>query len=152
MQNVPGATFNACFYTLLSKLWACGEIPSNIIEDEDTARLFLDKTFDAIAFLSKITIPEAYGSLYMKSYKDSFGAFLYIELPDCIKDSDAKIIVMMKVLNENKFYTVERFGNELKMFEYTKSSKSGTGFSIEDYSDARELYSFYSGGSNHLTS
>ena len=78
MQNVPGATFNACFYTLLSKLWPSGEIPSNIIEDDDTARLFLDKTFDAIAFLSKITVPEAYRSLYMKSYKDSFGAFLYI--------------------------------------------------------------------------
>jgi hypothetical protein len=152
MQNVPGATFNACFYTLLSKLWPSGEIPSNIIEDDDTARLFLDKTFDAIAFLSKITVPEAYRSLYMKSYKDSFGAFLYIELPDCKMDSDAKIIVMMRASNENKFYTVEKFGNELKMFEYTKSSKSGTGFMIEDYSDALELYSFYSGGSNNLTS
>jgi hypothetical protein len=38
------------------------------------------------------------------------------------------------------------------MFEYTKSSKSGTGFMMEDYSDALELYSFYSGGSNNLTS
>ena len=85
-----------------------------------------------------------------EGFKDSLGG--YIELPDCKMDSDAKIIVMMRASNENKFYTVEKFGNELKMFEYTKSSKSGTGFMIEDYSDALELYSFYSGGSNNLTS
>lgn len=140
MQNIPGATFNAYFYNLISKLFMMGQIPDNIMDNDDTAKVFIERTIDAIGFVSKMPTPEGYKNLFIKSYKDEKGSFLYIELPDASKDSDSKVLLLMNVLGTKKFYTVEKFGDKFFTCEYTSSSKSTSSFMISEYNDAMELY------------
>lgn len=152
MQNIPGATFNSCFHTLMGKLWLSNQIPDNMIEDDDTARLFIDKTLEAIGFISKMPVPEEYKSLYIKTYRDSNGAFLYIQLPDCKNSFDSRILVLMKVNNTKKYYTYEDFGNQYLMCEYKDQSKSTLSFKMESYDDFVELYqSFTNTCSNFIS-
>lgn len=152
MQDIPGLTFNACFHTLVGKLWLTNQIPEGILENEETAKPFLAKTMDAIGMISKIKTPEEYKNLYIKGYKDSNGALLYVKLPDCIKDSDSKLCLFMKIGNQKKFYTVEKFGNQFIMCEYTDMKKSTTGFMVEDYEDCLDLYYSLTGTSNEFIS
>lgn len=140
MQNIPGATFNAYFYNLISKLFMMGQIPDNIMDNDDTAKVFIERTIDAIGFVSKMPTPEGYKNLFIKSYKDEKGSFLYIELPDAAKDTDSKVLLLMNVLGTKKFYTVEKFGDKFFTCEYTNSSKSTSSFMISEYNDAMELY------------
>jgi hypothetical protein len=140
MQNIPGATFNAYFYNLICKLFMMGQIPDNIMDNDDTAKVFIERTIDAIGFVSKMPTPEGYKNLFIKSYKDEKGSFLYIELPDASKDSDSKVLLLMNVLGTKKFYTVEKLGDKFYTCEYTNSSKSTSSFMISEYNDAMELY------------
>ena len=134
MADIPGVTFNSCFHTLMGKLWLSNQIPDSIIEDDDTARMFMDKTLEAIGFISKLPVPESYKSLYMKTYKDSYGAFLFIQLPDAMKDSDSKV------------------GSKYYMCEYKETSKSTVGFMVEGFDDALELYQSFTGSSSSFIS
>lgn len=152
MADIPGVTFNSCFHTLMGKLWLSNQIPDSIIEDDDTARMFMDKTLEAIGFISKLPVPESYKSLYMKTYKDSYGAFLFIQLPDAMKDSDSKVVILMNAGNVKKYYTVEFFGSKYYMCEYKETSKSTVGFMVEGFDDALELYQSFTGSSSSFIS
>lgn len=140
MADISGLSFNVCFYTLMSKLWLSGEIPEDITSNDVNAKLFMDKTIDAISFLSNVSAPEEYRSLYFKTYKDSNGSFLYIQLPDCKTNSDAITILIMNQNGIKKYYTVERFGSQTVMCEYTDTKKLTTGFMIDDFDDCLNLY------------
>ena len=152
MADIPGVTFNSCFHTLMGKLWFSNQIPDNIIEDDDTARLFINKTLEAIGFIAKQKVPEEYQSLYMKTYKDSFGAFLYIQLPDARISSDSKCAILMKVNNQKKYFTLENFGNQYYMCEYKEISKSTVGFMVNSFDDVLEYYQTITGNSTNLVS
>lgn len=152
MQNIPGATFNAYFYNLISKLFMMDQIPDNIIESDETAKVFIERTVDAISFVAKMPTPDSYKNLFMKSYKDDKGSFLYIELPDASKDSDSKVLLLMNVLGIKKFYTVEKFGEKYFTCEYTSSSKSTTPFMISEYNDAYDLYASLTGSASDFIS
>ena len=147
-----GLSFNSYFYTFMSRMWLSGQVPDAILESEEAVSIFVSKTVEAIGFMSKVIVPEAYKTLPVERYKDSFGFMIYIPLPDCSKDSDAKAIVLMKVGNLNKFFSVEYYGNKFYSFEYTNQSKSSMDYSIDDFSDAKELYFSYTGTSSDFIS
>jgi hypothetical protein len=152
MQNIPGAAFNAYFYNLICKLFLMGQNPDNIMDNDDTAKVFIERTIDAIGFVSKMPTPKGYKNLFIKSYKDEKGSFLYIELPDASKDSDSKVLLLMNVLGTKKFYTVEKLGDKFYTCEYTNSSKSTSSFMISEYNDAVELYFSLTGTVSELIS